>query len=94
MLLHLCETQYALQLPVFFFSFFCQPYLGLRNWKSVLLILKISHAGTSAWFDSNEINQTRAGDVITLRSRDKLKSLHLHYHSTYDHQTWQADDLP
>ena len=28
------------------------------------------------------------------RSRDSLKSLYLHYHSTYDHQTWQAGDLP
>ena len=25
---------------------------------------------------------------------DKLKHLHLHYHSTYGHQTWQDDDLP
>ena len=42
----------ALQLPVFFlFSFFCQPYAGLRNCKSVLLILKILQYNRSRqWF--------------------------------------------
>ena len=30
--------------------------------------------GTSTGFDSNETNQAGAGDVITLRSRDKLKT--------------------
>ena len=28
------------------------------------------------------------------RSRDKLRLLHLHYHSVYGHQTWQDGDLP
>ena len=27
------------------------------------------------------------------RSRDKRKPLYLHYHSDYNHQTWQVDDL-
>ena len=27
------------------------------------------------------------------RSHDKLKSLYLHYHSGYSHQTWQISDL-
>ena len=45
-LLRLRETHNALQLPVFFFfsffySFFCQTYPGLRNGKSVFMILKI-----------------------------------------------------
>ena len=43
-LLRLRKTQNALQLPVFFFfSFFCQRYVGYRNYKSVFLILKIWH---------------------------------------------------
>ena len=29
-----------------------------------------------------------------VRSRDKLKPLYLHYHSTYGHQTWQDGNLP
>ena len=29
-----------------------------------------------------------------VRLHDNLKSLCLHYHSTYDHQTWQAGELP
>ena len=40
-------------------------------------------AGTSTGFDSNETNQAGAGDDITSRSRDKLKSLYLHYHIAY-----------
>ena len=42
-LLCLRKTQNALQLPVFFFSFFYQRYAGYRNYKSVFLILKIWH---------------------------------------------------
>ena len=52
-LLHLRETHNTLKLPVFFFfffffffSFFCYLYLA-RNYKSVLLILKISQFGES-----------------------------------------------
>ena len=29
-----------------------------------------------------------------VRSRDKQKLLHLHYHSAYAHQMWQDDNLP
>ena len=51
-LLRLRETNNTLKLPVFFFfffffSFFCYLYLALRNYKSVLLILKISQFGES-----------------------------------------------
>ena len=28
------------------------------------------------------------------RSRDKLKSLYIHYNNTYAHNTWQDDELP
>ena len=28
------------------------------------------------------------------KSRDKLKAIHLHYHSAYGHLTWQSGDLP
>ena len=44
------ETQNALQLPLLFFSFFsffCQRYPGLQNYKSVFPILKISQHGGS-----------------------------------------------
>ena len=50
-LLRLREMHNTLQLPVFFFllsfffSFFCQPCPGRRNWKSILLNLKISQYG-------------------------------------------------
>ena len=47
-LLRLRKAHNALQLHVFFFfSFFCQPYQGLRNCKSVFLILKVSQYGGS-----------------------------------------------
>ena len=46
-------------------------------------------AGTSREVDSNEINQAGAGDVITSRSHDKIKTLYLHYQSVSGHQTWQ-----
>ena len=29
-----------------------------------------------------------------MKLRDKLKSLYLHYHTAYSHQTWQDDNLP
>ena len=48
---------------------------------------QIWQAGTSTEFDSNEINQAGAGDVISSRSRDKLNTLYLLYQSTHDHQT-------
>ena len=46
---------------------------------------KILQASTSIKTDSNETNQTDAGDAITSKSRDKLKILYLHYHN--GHQT-------
>ena len=52
---------------------------------------QICQAGTSIGFDSNETNQAGAGDVITSRSRDKLK--HLLNQSVYGHQTWQDGNL-
>ena len=42
---------------------------------------QIWQAGASPGFDSNETNQAGAGDVITSRSRGKLKILYLHYQS-------------
>ena len=96
-LLRLRKSQNALQFSLFFFFLFLwQPYQGLRNWKSIFLILKIWHygrlgrwylhfyktydqqikqTGTSTGFNSNETNQAGAGDVITSKSRDKLKTL-------------------
>ena len=49
---------------------------------------QIWQVGISTGFDSNKTNQVVAGDVITSRSRDKLKT-YLHYQSAYGHQTWQ-----
>ena len=49
--LRLRKTQNALQLPTFFFFvFFCQPYPGLQNCKSVLLILKILNNWCKNWY--------------------------------------------
>ena len=46
--------------------------------------------------NSNETNQAGAGDVITSRLRDKLKTLYRHYRyrSVYSHQTWLVGNLP
>ena len=54
---------------------------------------QIWQADAPTAFDSNETNPTGGGDVIMSRSRDKLKSLNLHYHNAYGHQTCQVDNL-
>ena len=69
--------------------------ISYKNWS--LHIYKIYdhqdlQAGTSTGFESNETNQTGAGDVIKARSRDKLKTC-LHCQSTYAHHTWQDGNL-
>ena len=106
-----CMLSIDLFFLLLFLFFFCQLYPGLRNWKSVFLILKILQydgwkrwiwlfprypcknryknrhlhfyktydhqiweAGTFTGFDSDETNQAGAADVITSRSRDKLKT--------------------
>ena len=106
----------------FFSSFFCQLYPGLRNCKSVFLILKIFQYGGLRWYPcknwyknwylhfcktydhqfwqvgtstrlgSNGANQAGAGDVITSRSHDKLKT-YLSYQSTYGDQIFQDGNL-
>ena len=79
--LRLRETQNALQLPVFFFSFFCQPYTGLRNCNSVFLILKISQYGRSRrWFQFFPRNPCK----------NRYENWYLHFYKTYDHQNWEA----
>ena len=45
---------------------------------------QIWQACTSTEFNSSKANQAGTGDVITSRSRNKLKQLHLHYHSVDD----------
>ena len=47
-ILHLRDN--ALQLSVWLFSFFCQSFQGLRNYKSVSLILKISQYLEPKWW--------------------------------------------
>ena len=39
-------------------------------------------------------NQASAGDVITSRSNDKLKTLYLHYQSAYGYKMWQDGNSP
>ena len=39
------------------------------------------------------MRQAGAGDVITSRSHENLKTLYLHYQSAYSHQTWQDGNL-
>ena len=53
---------------------------------------QIWHGDTFGGVNSNVANQADAGDVITSRSRDKLKPLYLHYYSAYGHHSWQDDD--
>ena len=68
------------------------PNLAISDlwlWQSATYDHQIWPAGTSTRSDSNETNQAGAGDVITSRLCGKLKT-YLHYHSTYDHQTWQG----
>ena len=66
------------------FSFFQGIYVR----TDIRIDISISIRGV----DSNEINQARAGDIVTSRSLDKLKPSYLHYHSDYGHQTWQDGD--
>ena len=54
---------------------------------------QIRPPGTSRGVDSNETNQACADDVITLRSRNKLKT-YLHFQSAIGHQAWQDGNLP
>ena len=54
---------------------------------------QIWQTGTSIRFDSNQTNLAGAGDIITLKSRDKLKT-YLDYQSAYGHQTWQNGNFP
>ena len=50
-------------------------------------------AVASTAFDSNYTNQAGGGDVIMSRSREKLKTLFLHYQSTCGHQILQDGNL-
>ena len=36
---------------------------------------------------------TKLRDLLITWSRGKCKTLHLHFNNTYDHQTWQSDNL-
>ena len=64
-----------------FFSFFCQPYPGLRNWKSVFLILKISQYGGSRW---------RVQLFPRYQCKNLYKNWYLYFYKTYGHQIWQV----
>ena len=79
--MRLRETRSTLQLLVFFFLFFCQPYPELQNCKSEFLILKIS-----------QYDRSRRWVQIFPRysSKNWYKNWYLHFYKTYDHQIWQA----
>ena len=77
------------------------PMYPCKNWyKNWYLHFYRTHdhqiwqAGTPTGFASNETIQAGAGDVITSRSHDKLKTYYLHYHSAFGHITWQDGNLP
>ena len=74
------ETYKALQLSVFFsfFSFFCQPWPGLQNYKSVFLISQ--YGGSRQWVQL----------FLRYPCKNWNKNWYLHFHKTYDHQIWQA----
>ena len=81
--LRLRETHNTLELLVLFsfFSFFCQPYPGLRNCKTVFLILKIfQYGGSRQW--------------VQLFHRYPCKNCcenwYLHFYMICDYQIWQA----
>ena len=59
----------------FFFSFFCQPCPGLRNFKSLFLILKISqNGGLRQWVQLFRKYQCK----------NWYRNWYLHFHKTYD----------
>ena len=64
------------------------PRYSCKNWYKNWYLhfhktydYQIWQTGTFREVDVNETNQTGDGDVITSRSRDKLKQLYLHYHN-------------
>ena len=66
-------------------------FRGIHVSSDIRIEISISislQAGTSKGFESKETYRAGAGKVITSRSRDKLKTLKLHYQSAYHHQTW------
>ena len=88
-LLRLRKTQSALQLHMFFFSsffsFFCQPYPELWEYKSVFLILEISqYGGSRRWVH-----------IFPRYPWKKwFKNWYLDFYKAYDQQTWQDGGLP
>ena len=70
-----------MQLPVFFFWFFCQACLGLWNRKLVFLILKISqYRGVRRWYQ-----------LFPMCSCKKwYKSWNMHFHKIYWYQILQT----
>ena len=55
---------------------------------------QIWQAGTPRRVDSNETNQAGAGDAVTSKARDRLKTFHLNFQSAYGYQTCQDGNLP
>ena len=73
------------------FSFF--QCIHVRIDMRIDIPIHIKPMTISGGFDSNETTQADAGDVITSRSRDKLKTLYLNYESAYGHQSWEDGNL-
>ena len=70
------------------FSFLEGIHVGTDIWRYIHFYKTYDHqiwqVGTSSGFDLSETNQAGAGDVITLRSCDKLKTSYIPYQSHYD----------
>ena len=78
-----CVNWIALYLPVlsFFFLFFCQPYPGLWNCKSVFVNLKIPQYGGS-W--------RRVHTFPMYPCKNWHKNWYFHFYKSCDHQIGQS----
>ena len=77
----------------FFLGIYARIDIKFDIFISIGPMSQIWQSGTSTGFDPNDNNQAGAGDVITSRLRDKLKT-YLHYQISYGHQIWQNVNLP
>ena len=71
-----------------FFSLFCQPYLRLRNRKSIFLILQISQYGRSRRWVQSFAKYWIAKYLQSIKNW--YKYWYIHFYATYGHQIWDA----
>ena len=70
---------------VLLLAFFCQSYLGLLNYKSIFLILKISQ-----YVELRQWVQLFPRYPRKNWCKNWCKNWYLHFCKTYDHQIWQS----